>query len=516
MVAHEVTLQGVVSAAAPTILERTEQEFLAVVLDGLSKDQGLSAVIQSTAKRRDATGTLKLFQPIHRTFHLVLLDASCANFGSPRLDPKKIVAAGLVIRRFATKGKGDSVRQGWMQENKLFRGWVDLSREQELHDPDPAFRRPTLSAGHQEINRLLAMRVGDLTTLHEQQAPLFVVPPEICRSTGRTLLYGVVPLTSSERSEFHDLPSFSKEDLDSHLHTYLKAGAARNLPSGGQTLASLLKRLTPSDETILEEASVVPSGNILASFLVLLKQVAIEFDAFGTDPAGRALYAELDRITLVSGNVTHSAGKFLKAATEVLLERDISRPSAQWIIPNKWPAVSRDRAAKIAQLVLATMQARFAQIGRGQGRFDEEGRRYCLRTFVRVKHDERCPPDIVWSGYSEPFVIAPWYDNNGIPPVQITMPDVTDKEFLKGLKPNVTFSLPPSLFNLLQADAKKLADGDGERPSRFGIQWLCSFSIPLITICAFIVLNIFLQLFNIVFQWLLYIKICIPIPGRKS
>jgi hypothetical protein len=41
---------------------------------------------------------------------------------------------------------------------------------------------------------------------------------------------------------------------------------------------------------------------------------------------------------------------------------------------------------------------------------------------------------------------------------------------------------------------------------------ICGFSIPLITICAFFVLNIFLMLLNIVFFWLPFIKICIPFP----
>ncbi len=30
---------------------------------------------------------------------------------------------------------------------------------------------------------------------------LFVAPPEVCKSAGRTLLYGYLPLTSGERSE---------------------------------------------------------------------------------------------------------------------------------------------------------------------------------------------------------------------------------------------------------------------------------------------------------------------------
>jgi hypothetical protein len=44
------------------------------------------------------------------------------------------------------------------------------------------------------------------------------------------------------------------------------------------------------------------------------------------------------------------------------------------------------------------------------------------------------------------------------------------------------------------------------------LNWICGFSIPLITICAFFVLNIFLTLLNIVFFWLPFIKICIPLP----
>ena len=48
--------------------------------------------------------------------------------------------------------------------------------------------------------------------------------------------------------------------------------------------------------------------------------------------------------------------------------------------------------------------------------------------------------------------------------------------------------------------------------SILSLNWICGFSIPLITICAFFVLNIFLILLNIVFFWLPFIKICIPFP----
>jgi len=51
--------------------------------------------------------------------------------------------------------------------------------------------------------------------------------------------------------------------------------------------------------------------------------------------------------------------------------------------------------------------------------------------------------------------------------------------------------------------------------SSVGIGWICSFSIPVITFCAFIVLNIFLSLFDLIFRWMMFIKICIPYPKAK-
>ena len=83
-----------------------------------------------------------------------------------------------------------------------------------------------------------------------------------------------------------------------------------------------------------------------------------------------------------------------------------------------------------------------------------------------------------------------------------------------GLKPNVAFVLPATLANLLQADPKKLRDGDPAGAGSLDLGWICSFSIPIISLCAFIVLNIFLQLLNLIFFWLPFLKICIPFPKK--
>jgi hypothetical protein len=85
---------------------------------------------------------------------------------------------------------------------------------------------------------------------------------------------------------------------------------------------------------------------------------------------------------------------------------------------------------------------------------------------------------------------------------------------LKKLKPNVAFKLPSSLFNFVNQDPKNLVKGDGSAASDDGIDWICSFNLPTITICAFIILYIFLALLDLVFMWMAFIKICIPIPRK--
>ena len=76
--------------------------------------------------------------------------------------------------------------------------------------------------------------------------------------------------------------------------------------------------------------------------------------------------------------------------------------------------------------------------------------------------------------------------------------------------------MPPAIANLLGGNMKDLSDGEKLSTEGPQIGWLCSFSIPFITICAFIVLNIFLSLFDIIFRWMMFIKICIPIPLPPS
>lgn len=54
-------------------------------------------------------------------------------------------------------------------------------------------------------------------------------------------------------------------------------------------------------------------------------------------------------------------------------------------------------------------------------------------------------------------------------------------------------------------------DGGG---NPFGM--FCSLSIPIVTLCALILLIIMVSLFDLFFRWLPYLFLCLPIPGLKG
>ncbi len=234
--------------------------------------------------------------------------------------------------------------------------------------------------------------------------------------------------------------------------------------------------------------------------------------------ASQILYDQLNTILLPlkTGSDGRSrattAGLFLQQASKVLLERDAATKPE---MPVSWPSLDSNGQNQLANALWAAMASRFSAMQSKSGRFDDPSAQYALRAFVRLKPEGACPAKIHWTEYTEPFAIAPWYESAGaVSPVQIPLPDLSDKQLLKSLKPNISFVVPEALQGLLGNKLKDLIKGDKKSEASGGIGWLCSFSIPIITICAFIVLNIFLSLFDLFFQWMLFFKICIPYPKK--
>lgn len=532
---HPVTLGAPrdIAAGALALLQRDDEDFVEATLDELRSAAGRAALRGRRAVATDVHGIRKLFQPIQRRFHPVLLEAWCDLPGTPRLDPAKVEAAGLVLRRLGAGGR----LEGWMRTAGRVRGWVPLTRVGgDDADPVAALRLERARTGVPDIDRALAAlaRSEPDRWLDEDVTPLFVAPPEVCAEAGRTFIFGVAGTVSSEFGETAASAVGGPDALDfgpqsaafrRHLVEALR-GEPMDFPFPGETLrsgwADAMEALGDDAPAGVGGAQaealrdpVAEHSRRMRRLLLLLRQLSGEFAAFDSGPEGtalRTLLAEIRLPLVLRGDETVPrhlpADQFLQQAHTLLLEKGAANAPE---MPERWPALGADLARRLAAALHRSMQARFsASVGRS-GRFDEPGARYVLRAFVRLKAEGACPARLVWGGLSEPFVIAPWYEGGGAPPVQINLPDPTDKGLLKALKPNVAFVVPPALQNLLSGSAKDLLEGKGSTGT-LGITWICSFSIPIITICAFLVLNIFLTLFNIVFGWMFFLKICIPLP----
>ena len=166
------------------------------------------APVVSAQRLQPAAGQthLRVFQPVHRTFTVALLEARCDTFGFPRLDPRKIESAGLVVRRVAERdgqpqhdAHGRYLLEGWRTLGKTVAGWVPFPQGsvQPTCDPVPARRCGPRFTGQADVDRRLRPAGTDY---EEAVSPLFPVPPAVSAQCGHTLLFGVVPVTSSARA----------------------------------------------------------------------------------------------------------------------------------------------------------------------------------------------------------------------------------------------------------------------------------------------------------------------------
>jgi hypothetical protein len=143
---------------------------------------------------------------------------------------------------------------------------------------------------------------------------------------------------------------------------------------------------------------------------------------------------------------------------------------------------------------------------------------YVIRCVYRRPRCAPLHPDVI-SEPSERFQIAGFFDLDApTRPIHITLPIDTGIADLRKLRKNVNFVISNQLraqmnrvANLNDALKGQFADGGS-----FDFGLVCSFSIPIITICALLVLMIFIQLLNIVFWWMPFLRICFPIGPKGA
>jgi hypothetical protein len=145
---------------------------------------------------------------------------------------------------------------------------------------------------------------------------------------------------------------------------------------------------------------------------------------------------------------------------------------------------------------------------------------YQVVAFVRAKNQQG-QEQIQWANAdtrSIQFRVAAPFDPDASRPALIQMPSLADLR--RGLAKGAAMITPADTFDLM--NKLKLNKGASEDTVKdtagpdFGIQWICSFSLPVITLVAMILLMIMISLLNIVFFWLPWVRICLPFPKIKG
>jgi hypothetical protein len=150
-------------------------------------------------------------------------------------------------------------------------------------------------------------------------------------------------------------------------------------------------------------------------------------------------------------------------------------------------------------------------------KFDSaSGTRYVLRC---VYERPQCHPPVRVVGLpSRPFSVARFFDPDApARPVRIPLPTDVSLAGMRKFKKSVGFLISKALHNkmegitgkvksLIKDDSPSVSDGSGD------FAYVCSFSIQIIFIVAFILLLMFVIILNFAFFWLAFFKICLPVP----
>ncbi|HNG39317.1 MAG TPA: hypothetical protein PK981_09760, partial [Accumulibacter sp.] len=150
-------------------------------------------------------------------------------------------------------------------------------------------------------------------------------------------------------------------------------------------------------------------------------------------------------------------------------------------------------------------------------RFDAD-HLYAVWCWVRVAGHHPCEPErVVWTPRSEPFLLADPTDLLGARPATIQMPDIG--KLLRDL-PRVAKSRARPFAAMAAPPGSAISTGAGMADTRrdFGLGSVCSFGIPVLTLCALILFNIIFHILIVLpgFGWMMLLKFCIPFRRRDG
>jgi hypothetical protein len=421
---------------------------------------------------------LKLYQPAHGRFYLVAAHLCCRRYGFPDRRLSDCESVGFVLRRVEAVGTAPVDGDDPATFTEL--AWVT-----------------TDGGSWQRVSERHVLAVG------EEMLPLVPTVHTVGERRSR-LLTGLVPVGARERYEARGRAVV----------------AQTSTRTGGDTLANPHRGLL--DGSVIEAfrqlaawpATAPPSDSdrkemfrwALLDLLDFIKQVA------GEDPAAMADA----RLGALAQAPELSWATILKAA---------------W---NERPALHKGEplSEELAGYVDAVTELDFGALAEALVEYGEDlddpevpsqpsppvadpdpvrGLLYVARC-VYQRADCKLPRSEWVSPPTRTFRFASFFDPDApARPVQISLPIDTSQQGLRAFPRNVSVLVSKQLRAQIQQ--VKGIDKIEEKGQPFDLGMLCSLSIPIITICALILLMIIVSILNLVFFWLPTFKTCLPKPG---
>jgi hypothetical protein len=489
---------------------------------------------------------LKLRRPVHRTFHVVAWEASCklptAPSGQPPIVPEKIASAGFVVRT------GDpNAPQGFQITKGKPQGWASV---EPCVDPDAARqvkalglvpRQATLSPGYtgEETFPLHPLAVQDGAATHTLLYGYLPIgggdyvpatPPSPPDATDDLLAdltwpFGLAGFSNGPPSVYTFDQQISSGQIRSSMAALLRvllgryqlADPAAWSDPPNAALVNILDGLSfyadppspLSGQSLRDWAAANPvSGSTLGAVLRDYAATTAPASAGGAQDANapQLTYADVLLLTLMQADPTSSATP-LQPSTR--LQAGAANLLVIESVASQFRAALRLRAAQAVATSTSTVPVPKLVSG--------PTGRYFVVPFVRTIRPDGCE-HIFWGTPSDPFAVAAAFDPDAARPSLIEMPSLADAR--KGAARGATFDLPPDLADLVNglsnnSAAQTMLSGGGGPSGGLGIRFLCSFSLPVITICAMILLSVVISLLNIFLGWMAWVKICLPLPSKK-
>jgi hypothetical protein len=550
-------------APTPPLRRQASTPPAAAVLDGATEDPTL------------ADEPLKLYMPAHQRYYLVTASLVCRIPGLPdkMLNFSNGEQVSFVMRR-RLRGQEHALVEGAWQaidsgaettlipgelqhpmfpvtyrefdgyQRRLFAGLVPVSQRESLMTvgqrsaPALTSGTATASAAEQAAQLLTVLDVDVLSPWREINRVWAIEDQKITDS------WPEVSGDSSERTKLRDSVNIARDKLQTQSwYTLLD-------------LAYFLSERLPSVWTHINTSpdSPVPSGTPGKALIDALQAATFRFETSTSTTSETVLHNKLQGVNSATG-----ATSMAKALRDVYAKRDfLESATGEYRYPDSdWPASTfllcginvRDLVDDLAALVADALEELppdpqqripLVPLAAQLSETIEEGD-YANDTFVIRCVFERpnCPPGVrpaVVSQPTEPFRLAAYFDPDApMRPIRIPMPVDTSPAGLRKHARNTMFVLSDTLACQLEK-ARSITFGDlvlsvlpwpfhkdlpdvtpeGCESGAFNLGMLCTLSIPIITICALILLIIIVLLLDIIFKWIPYLIFCLPLPGLKA